>query len=448
MRRLLPGILLLATVASAATIPPVNYKHRVLANGLEVYSVQDRATPAVSIQVWYDVGSKDDPDGRSGFAHLFEHMMFKSTKNMPSEMFDRLTEDVGGYNNATTFDDATAYFEVVPSNYLETLLWAEADRMSTLNVDDANFQSERDVVKEEYRYRVLAPPYGLLFNALAIHSYVKHPYRRPGIGSIEELDAATIDDVRGFHKTFYRPDNATLIVVGDFDQEQLDGWVDKYFKPVAKPESEIPRVGVKEPARTEEKRITEYAPNVPLPAVALTWLAPAAADADAVPLFVATTILSEGESSRLHEKLVRGQLAVEAFSDADLREDLGLVASVAIMGGEHQPAEAEKVIREEVASLAEKGVPAAELEKAKNLIVTSALRERETSNGKAFTLGEALSLQHDASAINKGLAKVQAVTSDDIKRVVKKYLIEGKAVVVTYLDESKKPAAPAAGGGQ
>jgi len=408
--------------------------------------VQDRATPAVAIQVWYDVGSKDDPDGRSGFAHLFEHMMFKSTKNMPSEMFDRLTEDVGGYNNATTLDDATAYFEVVPSNYLETLLWAEADRMSTLNVDDANFQSERDVVKEEYRYRVLAPPYGRLFNALAIHSYVKHPYRRPGIGSIEELDAATIDDVRGFHKTFYRPDNATLIVVGDFDQEQLDGWVDKYFKPVAKPESEVLRVNVKEPARTEEKRIIEYAPNVPLPAVALTWLAPAAADADAAPLFVATTILSEGESSRLHEKLVRGQLAVEAFSDADLREDLGLVASVAIMGGEHQPAEAEKVIREEVASLAEKGVPAAELEKAKNLIVTSALRERETSNGKAFTLGQALMEQHDASAINKGLAKVQAVTSDDVRRVVKKYLIEGKAVVVTYLDESKKPAAPAAGG--
>jgi zinc protease len=274
-----------------------------------------------------------------------------------------------------------------------------------------------------------------------VESYVKHPYRRPGIGSIEELDAATLDDVRGFHSRFYRPDNATLIVVGDFEQEQLDGWVDKYFTPIAKPDAPLPRVNVAEPARTEEKRVTQYAPNVPLPAVALTWLAPSAAHADAVPLFVATSILSEGESSRLHEKLVRGEIAVETFSDNDLREDLGLFSSVAILGSDHQPAEAEKIIRQELASLAEKGVPAAELEKAKNLIVTSALRERETGNGKAFALGETLTLQHDPAALDTGLAKVQAVTSADIQRVVKKYLVEGKAVVITYLDESKKPAA-------
>ncbi len=440
MRRLLL-LLIVATAIQGATIPPVAYKHRVLANGLDVYSVQDRATPTVAIHVWYDVGSKDDPEGRSGFAHLFEHIMFKSTKNMPSEMFDRLTEDVGGYNNATTLDDATAYYEVVPSNYLETLLWAEADRMGTLNVDDPNFKSERDVVKEEYRYRVLAPPYGRLFNAIAVESYVKHPYRRPGIGNIEELDASTLEDVRAFHSTFYRPDNATLIVVGDFDQAQLDGWVDKYFTPIAKPESKVPRVNVVEPARTEEKRVTEYAPNVPLPAVVLTWLAPAAAHADAIPLFVAAAVLSEGQSSRLQEKLVRGEIAVETFTDADVREDLGLFSSAAILSSEHQPAEAEKIIRDQIALLADKGVPAAELEKAKNLIVTSALRERETSNGKAFSLGEALTLQHDAATINTGLAKVQAVTTADIQRVVKKYLIEGKAVVITYLDESKKPAA-------
>jgi zinc protease len=297
------------------------------------------------------------------------------------------------------------------------------------------------VVKEEYRFRVLSPPYGRLFNAIPVHSYAKHPYRRPGIGSIAELDASTLEDVVRFHSTFYRPDNATLIVVGDFEQQQLDRWVDQYFTHVAKPESAIPRVNVAEPARAEEQRFTEYAPNVPLPAVALTWLAPAAAQADATALFVAATVLSEGQSSRLQEKLVRGEIAVETFSDADLREDLGLFSSVAILGSDHQPAEAEKVIREQIALLAEKGVAAAELEKAKNLIVTSALRERETSNGKAFTLGEALMLQHDASVINTGLARVQAVNSADIQRVVKKYLVEGKAVVITYLDESKKPAA-------
>jgi zinc protease len=310
--------------------------------------------------------------------------------------------------------------------------------MGTLNVDEENFKSERDVVKEEFRFRILAPPFGRLFYAIEKNSFVKHPYRRPGIGSIEELDAATIEDVRGFHSTFYRPDNAVLLVVGDFDQQQLDGWIDEYFTPIAKPSTEIPRVNVEEPARTEEKRIVEYAPNVPLPAVALTWLAPSASHADAIPLFVAATILSEGESSRLQEKLVRGEIAVEVFADADLREDLGLFGAVAIMGSEHEPAEAEKLIRQELAVMAEKPVSAAELEKAKNLIVTSALRERETSNGKAFSLGEALSLQHDANIVNTGLPKVLAVTPADIQRVVKRYLIDGKALVITYLDEAAR----------
>jgi zinc protease len=441
LRFVLPLLLvasLAASTAPAQQVPPIAYKHRLLPNGLEVYSVQDRTTPTVAIHVWYRVGSKHDPEARSGFAHLFEHIMFKSTKNMPSEMLDRLTEDVGGFNNATTFADSTAYYEVVPSNYLETLLWAEAERLGALTVDDASFRSERDVVKEEYRYRVLSPPYGRLFFAIEQHSFVAHPYIRPGIGDIANLDAATIDDVRAFHSTFYRPDNAVLIVAGDFEQQQLDAWVDKYFTPIAKPAMEIPRVTVQEPARTAERRVTEYAPNVPLPAQAITWLIPNAAHADSFALALASAILSEGESSRLQQKLVRGEISQEVFADADIREDLGLFAVVSIMGSGHQPAEAEKVIRAELASIAEKGVPATELQKAKNLFVTSALRERETNNGKAYSIGEALILQHDASVVNSGLAQVQAVTPADVQRVVKKYLIEGKAVVIDYLDEELK----------
>ncbi|HYO76089.1 MAG TPA: pitrilysin family protein [Thermoanaerobaculia bacterium] len=431
-------LLLVANFAAAQQLAPIAYKHRVLPNGLEVYSVQDRATPTVAIHVWYRVGSKHDPQGRSGFAHLFEHIMFKSTRNMPAEMLDRLTEDVGGFNNATTFADSTAYYEVVPSNYLETLLWAEAERLGSLTVDDAAFKSERDVVKEEYRFRVLSPPYGRLFNAIEQHSFVKHPYQRPGIGDIEQLDAATIDDVRSFHASFYRPDNAVLIVVGDFEQQQLDAWIDRYFTPIAKPAAEIARVAVEEPARAGEKRVTEYAANVPLPALAMTWLTPNAAHADTVPLVVAATILADGESSRLQQKLVRGEIAQEVFADADAREDLGLFAMVAIMGSGQQPSAAEKIIRAELASLANAPVAAAELEKAKNLLITSALRERETNNGKGFSIGEALILQHDASFVNTALQRVQAVTPADVQRVVRKYLIEGKAVVIDYLDEEQK----------
>src|SRR5215211_2408936 len=261
-------------------MPQLKFTDRTLANGLRVLAAPDPSSPTVAIQVWYHVGSKDDPLKRSGFAHLFEHIMFKSTKNMKSEMMDRLTEDVGGFNNAFTADDVTVYFEVVPSNYLETLIWAEADRLSGLNVDDANFKSERDVVKEEFRQGVLAPPYGRFEYLLQQKSFAEHPYKRPTIGSIEDLDAASLKDVQEFHSTYYRPDNATLVVVGDFDPKQLDGWVDKYFTPIAKPSRPLPRVSVKEPPRKSEIRVTEYGHN-DLPAVGFTYLTAKLSDADA-----------------------------------------------------------------------------------------------------------------------------------------------------------------------
>jgi zinc protease len=426
--------LFLATALSAATFPTIDYKHRVLPNGLEVYSVEDHATPTVAIQVWYRVGSKDDPEGRSGFAHLFEHMMFKSTKNMPSEMLDRLTEDVGGWNNATTFDDATPYYEVVPSNYLETLLWAEAERMGSLNVDDTNFKSERDVVKEEFRSSVLTPPYGRLFYAIVRNSFEKHPYRRPGIGSLEDLDASTIDDVRRFHSTFYRPDNAVMIVVGDFEQAQLTKWVDQYFAKIPKPATKIPRVAVEEPPRKEERRAVEKVPNVPLPAVAMTWLAPAASHADAPALQILAAILARGESSRLYQALVYNQaIAQEIDASAELLEDLGFFAVLSIMGSDSTAEQGEKALRAELKKLQDAPVPAAELEKAKNLLVTDALRERETNSGKAFALGEAIIIGGGPAEVNRGLAKLQAVTAADVQRVARTYTRDQKAVVVSYV---------------
>lgn len=427
-------------------IPAINYKHRVLSNGLEVYSAVDHATPTVAIQVWYRVGSKNDPEGRSGFAHLFEHMMFKSTKNMPAEMLDRLTEDVGGWNNATTYDDSTPYYEVVPSNYLETLLWAEAERMGSLNVDEANFKSERDVVKEEFRYRVLAPSYGRLYYELEKNSFTKHPYRRPGIGSMEDLDAATIEDVRAFHQTFYRPDNAILIVVGDFDQAQLDAWVDKYFTPIAKPSTAIPAVDVKEPARTAAKRVTVTGPNVPLPGLAITWLAPAASHKDSSALNVAAALLGRGESSRLYQSMVqKKEIAAEVDAQADLRADLGLFGLISIAASGHTSAEGEKALMAELQKLATKPIPAAELDKVKNLLITDALRERETNNGKANAIGEAIVLQKDASQVNRGLAELQSVTAADVQRVVKKYLLDAKPVILSYVSDPKKSGDAAKG---
>ena len=420
-------------------MPPLDFRDRTLANGLRVLSVENHSSPTVAIQVWYKVGSKDDPEGRSGFAHLFEHMMFKSTRNMKDEMMDRLTEDVGGWNNASTWDDFTNYYEVVPSNYLETLLWAESDRMASLNVDEKNFKSERAVVQEEFRARILAPPYGRLFYAIEKRSFKNHPYRRPGIGSLEELDAATLDGVRAFFRTFYRPDNATLIVVGDFEPKQLDAWVDKYFGRVPKPDQPLPRVTAKEPERTAEQRFTEYGPNVPLPAVALSYLAPPVSSDDAYALRVAESILGGGESSRLYQSLVyRQQIAQEAFVQADLREDPGLFVFGAILASGKQLADAERALLAELKRVQEEPVTQAELDKAKVQLLTNIIRERETSNGKAVALGNAAVLMGDAKRVNTDVAKLQAVSAADVQRVMKKYFTDTNRVVINYQSEPAK----------
>src|SRR4029077_6619054 len=235
--------------APAISIPKLDVQHRTLSNGLEICSLEDHSSPTVAVQVWYHVGSKDDPQGRSGFAHLFEHMMFKGNEHMSADTFDNLTENIGGENNAYTADDVPVYHETVPSNYLNPILWAEAERMSALALNEANFNSERDVVKEEYRQRIRANPYGEFYLDIEKKSFAVHPYKRPGIGSIEELDASKLPEVKAFHSTFYRPDNATLIVVGDFNPAELEGWVKKYFGAVSKPSTKIPRVTTKEPPR-------------------------------------------------------------------------------------------------------------------------------------------------------------------------------------------------------
>ncbi|MEG3151965.1 pitrilysin family protein [Sphingomonas sp. ZT3P38] len=431
-----------APAPAAAAVKPIAFTERTLANGLKVYAIRDTGTSNVSVQVWYDVGSKDDPAGRSGFAHMFEHLMFKATRNLVSEQMDRLTEDVGGYNNASTNDDYTNYYEVVPANHLQRLLFAEADRMASLVVEPKSFASERDVVKEELRSRTLAQPYGKLFSIYFPEiSYTTHPYARPGIGSLENLESATIDDVRAFHATYYRPDNAILVVSGNFDPQQLDAWVDQYFAGIRKPDRPIPRVSVTEPERTKATHVTVYEANTPLPAVAISYPLPTDNDPDSPALSVLNAVLSQGESSRLYESLVyRDQLAQAAETYLDTKQGPGALGVFAILAGGKTAEAGEAALRREIARLRDAPVTPAELAEAKNEILTGALKGRETAEGKASTLAASVIINGDPRAADRQLAAIARVSAADLQRVAREYLRDERSATIWYLPAESAPA--------
>ncbi len=417
-------------------IAPIAFTERTLGNGLQVIAVPSSASPTVSVQVWYHFGSKDDPTGRSGFAHLFEHLMFKTTAHLKSEQFDRMTEDVGGSNNAFTSNDVTGYTDLVPSNHLEVLLWAEAERMSNLDVVQDNFVSERAVVEEEYRQRILASPYGRFSNAIPQAAYQVHPYKRPSIGSIEDLDAATLADVVTFHSTYYRPDNATLVVAGDFDPKQLDAWVDKYFGRVVRPTTPLPRVTAVEPVWVSDRTVTVTGPKVPLPAVALVWLAPPVGSDDAPALQVAAALLSSGESARLNQSLVyRQQIAAQAGFEADLRSGPGLLMATAVAASGKSLDAVVKALQSELVRLAKQPIAPAELAKVKTQIVTGALLQRQTPEGVASAIAEAAVLQGGADHVNTDLVALQKVSAADVQRVLQRYVMSTRRLELRYVQE-------------
>jgi zinc protease len=296
---------------------------------------------------------------------------------------------------------------------------------------------------------VLANPYGKLFNAIDPHSYTVHPYKRPTIGSIEDLDAASLQDVIDFHRTFYRPDNVTLIVAGDFDAGQLDAWVDQYFGWIPRPTAPIPQVDAREPARKKDLRYTVRSETAPLPAVALTWLIPPAADsADTIALQVAAALLARGDSSRLYQSLVyRHQVAQQIGAEADPRVGPGLFVTYAILASGHTPAQAEKLLNEEIIWLATQPIPAAELDKVKTQLLTRELKQRQTAQGVAFALGEATLIGGNPARANSDLLTLQKVSADDVHRVLQKYVTGAHSVTIDYLPQAAGKSKPAAAKG-
>ena len=438
---LIAAVAAFSTAPSAAVRPPrLAYTMKTLDNGLKVVLLEDHSTPIVHLQIWYHVGSKNERPGRTGFAHFFEHMMFKGSKNVEPDGHPSYISSVGGESNAYTTEDATVFWETVPSPYLPLVLWLEADRMASLRIDQSSFEREREVVKEERRMRIENQPYGRLQELMDDQAFTVHPYKHPVIGSMQDLDAASVDDVRDFFHTYYVPNNATAVLAGDFDAKQALGLVAEYLGRVPRSDRPVPRDIPKEPQQTKEKVVT-LEEDWPLPAVIVAHHVTYDGHPDSYPLHVASKILSDGESSRIYRALVyQSGIALAAFGGANLIEDPNLFYAVAIVQPGHTPREAVLALEAELDRLRNEAVSAAELQQAKNQLARDYILGRETLKDKAEALGHAVVIHNDIATADGEFDTFQHVSAADVQRVARTYFTPENRLVLTILPRARPPS--------
>jgi len=420
-----------STIEAAVRPPKLQYQTSVLPNGLRVILSEDHSTPIVHVSVWYHVGSKNERPGRTGFAHLFEHMMFKGSKNIQPEAHTSIIASIGGQSNAYTTEDTTVFWQTLPQHYLPLALWMEADRMATLRVDEEAFKREREVVKEERRMRIENQPYGRLTEIIYDHAYTTHPYKHPTIGSMADLEAASVQDVRDFHDTYYVPENATLTVVGDFDSALALQLITKYFGRVPKAAKPVPRDIPKEPAQTKERRVT-LEEAWPLPVVVVAYHITYDGHPDSYPLHIVGKVLSDGQSARITKALVYDkQIAASAFASGNIEEDPSLFYAVAIVQPGRTTAEVEKALIDEIEKLQAAPITARELQRAKNQFARDYIFGRESIREKALHLAHGAVIHNDITTTDGEFEIFQNITAADVQRVAKTYFRPENRLVLT-----------------
>jgi zinc protease len=421
--------------------PKLDIKSWELANGLQVLFLADHKAPIATVQVFYHVGSKDEHVGVRGVAHMFEHMMFKGSDRVPPEEHARLLKEVGGQTNAFTTEDLTGYHDTVPPSYVGFAMQLEAERMRHLKLLPETIDSERKVVEEEKRLRIDNNPVGKAIERFRVLAYTKHPYNWTAIGTIEDLEKVRPEDAQKFYDTYYQPNNATLIVVGDLEEAEVRKLAEQHFGSIPRG-PEPPRVRTPEPPQTAPRRET-LSIEVQVPIVVQGFHIPRAVDADVPALEVLATIMSAGESSRLHQRLVRtDRLAIAAGGFAETMEDPSLFIVYAAYLPDRDPAKVQKALAEEIARARDKPVTAQELEKAKNQLAAAFIFGLQTVDGVATALGQAQYVYGDWREFPKGASRYLAVTAADVTRVARKYLVDSNLTVVTLQPPSPAAAAP------
>ncbi|MBT8286032.1 MAG: insulinase family protein [Flavobacteriaceae bacterium] len=431
-----PFVALLFMVLTAGA-QEVVFEEYDLDNGLHVILHQDNTAPVVTTSVMYHVGGKDRTEGRTGFAHLFEHLLFEGTQNIERGKWFEIVSSNGGRNNANTSQDRTYYYEVFPSNNLELGLWMESERMLHPIINQEGIDTQQEVVKEEKRLRYDNSPYGQLLPVLGENLFKVHPYKDPNIGYMEDLDAATLEDVIAYNKKYYVPNNAVLVVAGDIDVSATKKMISDYFGPVPRGE-DIERSYPKEEPITEEVKATAYDANIQIPAVMVAYRTPGFAERDAYVLDMISTYLSDGKSSKLYKKIVDDQkqaLQVGAFNIG--QEDYGMYLVFALPVGETPLEVLAAEMEEEVAKVRTELISEKDYQKLQNKFENRFVNSNSSVEGIAGTLATSYMLYGDTNLINKEIEIIRSITREEIRKVAEKYLQPNQRVVIDYLPKDK-----------
>lgn len=429
-------------VAALLSVPAlaqnkIDFKEFTLDNGLHVIMHQDNSTPIVITSVLYHVGSKNENPERTGFAHFFEHLMFEGTENIERGEYMKMIESRGGTLNAYTSNDVTFYFETLPSNELELALYMESERMLHAKVDEKGVETSREIVKEEYRQRYENQPYGTILLETLKRAYQDHPYRWAPIGSLDDLNAASLEEFQQFYNDFYVPNNATLSIAGDLDYDQTEKWVREYFSEIPRGTKDIYRPNVTEPKKITEIRDVIY-DNIQIPAVIQAYNLPPRNHPDSYALSMLSTYLTGGNSSLMTKELVDKQQKALALAAIPLElEDGGVFIMYGIANMGVAPEDLEAGIDELIKQVQEEGISDRDFEKLQNIIENSIVSGNSTVAGIAENLAEAHVIYGDTDYINHTMEKYTSVTQEDLQRVAREYLTLDGRVVLYYL---AKPA--------
>jgi zinc protease len=439
MRKILLSVAIFSIAMVSQAQNKIEFEQYKLKNGLNVILHEDHSTPIVAVTVLYHVGSKNENPERTGFAHFFEHLLFEGTENIKRGEYMKLVQSNGGILNANTSFDRTFYFEILPSNQAELGLWLESERMLHAIIDQTGVETQREVVKEEYRQRYDNQPYGTFLPEMFKRGFEVHPYNWVPIGSLEHLNQAKIEEFRDFYKTYYVPNNATLSIAGDINKPQVKKWIEKYFAEIPMGTKPMNRPTVKEPIKNKEVRDTIY-DNIQLPGVMMGYHTPAQGTPDSYAVSMLAQILSQGKSSRLQKSIVDEQqkaIFVGAFPFPTEDPGMALMFGITNMGVAIDELEAS--INKEVEKVQTELISEEEFQKLKNQIESDMVTTNSKVEGIAENLANYFVYYGDANLINTEVDRYLKVTREDIKRVANEYFRKDNRVVLHYLPKSQKP---------